>query len=475
MGVEINGLQTRIDNTPLEDRQRRWMSDSQNSLREFYKTDVILMSASLSNNLKELKEELIEEVHEMLNIFESMEQKVNGKSSKENILQNEIDRLLEVSLTSEIQNCVLISIEKQRNELLKAELEKSLSGSKDIQANLLKRIKILENDFKRSQAQGIDFKLKLQHQKEKMDCDVSWKSKLSIINDENVLLKTQVDSVVKERENIKLEYQKLFNSIKATQTQHQKELDEMIEHVNQKTYAYADVRAQNQDLLTLRTLLCVTPLPKNIAVKAKKVSTTKVNTDRSKPITSYLTPKNEQSVESSNSVRRQKSKATKSKDRVLKSKTDKRSSAHVLKMSSSVSIDSNNRETMHSNVCQSNTSVLSTKTVNDAKITTVRNKVSSVLPLSSDSSQRRILSNYMKNKIATSRKWQKWFENQQHFNWTPKSKIAQSLPSEIKSRICVRSTSNTLVTTQKWVAKLSTLPSAFISCDAGDPARPLDC
>nr|GEV61371.1 integrase, catalytic region, zinc finger, CCHC-type, peptidase aspartic, catalytic [Tanacetum cinerariifolium] len=53
-----------------------------------------------------------------------------------------------------------------------AELKKSSSDSKDIQANLLKRIKILENDFKRSQAQSIDFELKWQHQKEKMACDV---------------------------------------------------------------------------------------------------------------------------------------------------------------------------------------------------------------------------------------------------------------------------------------------------------------
>ncbi|GJV61295.1 hypothetical protein Tco_1467395 [Tanacetum coccineum] len=110
-----------------------------------------------------------------------------------------------------------------------------------------------------------------------------------------------------ERENIKLEYQKLFNSIKATRTQHQNEFNELIEHVNQKKYVYADVRAQNQDLLitiselknklqtvdkgknvntkfdkfeTSGTLLCVTPMPKNIAVKAKKVSNTKVNTDR---------------------------------------------------------------------------------------------------------------------------------------------------------------------------------------------------
>ncbi|GKC21384.1 hypothetical protein Tco_1023534 [Tanacetum coccineum] len=42
-----------------------------------------------------------------------------------------------------------------------------------------------------------------------MACDVSLKSRLSTLNDENVLLKTQVDSVVQERENIKLEYQKL--------------------------------------------------------------------------------------------------------------------------------------------------------------------------------------------------------------------------------------------------------------------------
>ncbi|GKC29777.1 hypothetical protein Tco_1037071 [Tanacetum coccineum] len=328
--------------TLLEDRKRIWISDSQNSLREFYKTN-----------------------------------KVAEKSLKENVLQTEIDRLLEVSLSREIRDWVIISVQEQKNKMLRNELEKSSSDSKDIQANLLKRIKILENDFKRSQAQ------------------------------KSVLLKTQVDSIVKERENIKLEYQKFFNSIKATCTQHQKEIDKLIEHVNQKTYAYADVRAQNQDLLmtiselknklktvdkgknvntkfdkfeTWGTLLCVTPLPKNIAIKAKKVSITKVNPDRSKPVTSHSIPKNEQSkkqsvnviargmyritkietqtldsksninvsnskgVESFNSVRRPKSKDNKSKDRVLKNTNDKRPSVHVRKMSSSVSIDSNKRE-----------------------------------------------------------------------------------------------------------------------------------
>ncbi|GJV12677.1 retrovirus-related pol polyprotein from transposon TNT 1-94 [Tanacetum coccineum] len=123
---------------------------------------------------------------------------------------------------------------------------------------------------------------------------------------------------------------------------------------------------------TSETLLYVTPLPKNIAVKAKKVSNTKVNADRSKPFTLQFIPKNEQSqkqsanvivrgmyriikaeiqtpdsktnlnvsnstcVESSNSVRRPKSKDNKSNDIVLKNTNDKSPSAHVRKMSSSV-------------------------------------------------------------------------------------------------------------------------------------------
>ncbi|GJT05657.1 hypothetical protein Tco_0840119 [Tanacetum coccineum] len=65
---------------------------------------------------------------------ETLEDKVNRRSPKENILQNEIDRLLEVSLTSEIRDCVLLSVEKQNIELLKDKLEKSSSDSKDIQA-----------------------------------------------------------------------------------------------------------------------------------------------------------------------------------------------------------------------------------------------------------------------------------------------------------------------------------------------------
>ncbi|GJY38908.1 hypothetical protein Tco_0425272 [Tanacetum coccineum] len=58
------------------------------------------------------------------------------------------------------------------------------------------------------------------------------------------------------------------------------------------------------------------------------------------------------------------SKDTESKNRVLNNTNDKSSFAHVQKVSSSVSIDSNKRETMNSTICQSNASVLNTKTIN---------------------------------------------------------------------------------------------------------------
>ncbi|GJY46042.1 hypothetical protein Tco_0435105 [Tanacetum coccineum] len=156
LGDALTGFYTKINKTLLKDAERRWF---QNKLREFYKTGVIPASRSLYNNLKDIKEELIVEVQEI-----------------------------------EIQDCVLLSATRQKHDLLKDELEKSSNDFKEIQANLLNRIKILKNDFQRPQAQSIDFELKLQHQKEKMACDVPWKSKLSTLNFENVLLKGQVNS-----------------------------------------------------------------------------------------------------------------------------------------------------------------------------------------------------------------------------------------------------------------------------------------
>ncbi|GKC55173.1 retrovirus-related pol polyprotein from transposon TNT 1-94 [Tanacetum coccineum] len=113
---------------------------------------------------------------------------------------------------------------------------------------------------------------------------------------------------------------------------------------------------------TLGKLLCLTPLNTNTSVKAKKVSNAEVKADRSKPITSHSTPKNEQSVESSNSVRRPQSKDNKSKKRVLKNTNIKTTSTNVRNFSSSVSIVSNKRESMSLIVSQSNANVFKAKT-----------------------------------------------------------------------------------------------------------------
>ncbi|GJS12361.1 retrovirus-related pol polyprotein from transposon TNT 1-94 [Tanacetum coccineum] len=46
-----------------------------------------------------------------------------------------------------------------------------------------------------------------------------------------------------------MEYKKLFDSIQKTRSQTQKEMDELIAHVSEKTYAYGVIRAENQNLL----------------------------------------------------------------------------------------------------------------------------------------------------------------------------------------------------------------------------------
>ncbi|GKA37288.1 hypothetical protein Tco_0723853 [Tanacetum coccineum] len=121
----------------------------------------------------EIKQEITEEVQEMLDILESMEKKVEQQSQKDKKIQNEIDRLLETSLSREIRDCVLLSVEKQKNEMLMLTKEKLSNDSKDIQATMEQRIKILENDFNLAETQYVNLDLKMQHQKEKMACDVS--------------------------------------------------------------------------------------------------------------------------------------------------------------------------------------------------------------------------------------------------------------------------------------------------------------
>ncbi|GKC97660.1 hypothetical protein Tco_1167935 [Tanacetum coccineum] len=175
------------------------------------------------------QKEFPEDVQVMMNIFELIESELY-ETLKQNELLN--GRLLEAM-----------------KHILNVEIKKVKSKSKDVQENLLKRIKILENDFQRCQVQSIDFELQLQYQKEKTDCEQSlknlcensWISKMEKLENENVSLEFQVQYLNKELEHVKLVYHKLFDSIKKIRSQTQKQVNELIESVNQKTYAYGDV------------------------------------------------------------------------------------------------------------------------------------------------------------------------------------------------------------------------------------------
>ncbi|GJT52110.1 hypothetical protein Tco_0978267 [Tanacetum coccineum] len=186
--------------------------------------------------------------------------------------------------------------------MLMFEMEKISNDSKDIQATMLQQIKILENDFERAEAQYINLDLKMQHQKEKNACDF---------------------------------------------------------------FRGKNVNTKFDKSATLEKLIYVKPLNKNKEIKAKIVSKVNVKIDKSKPVTLCSTPKNEQDVASSSSVRRPKSKDTNSKERVLMNTKSKSTPKDVNKSQSSVSLVFNKRDIMNLTVFASNTNVLKEEIVND--------------------------------------------------------------------------------------------------------------
>ncbi|GJT17319.1 hypothetical protein Tco_0876025 [Tanacetum coccineum] len=286
--------------------------------------------------------------YEFLNEVETQSTSyVNPLFAKDNQEKNELsttwkqneflnDQLLEAKLKYEIECCVLLSDECVNN-YVQDEIEKIQRDSIEIQEGMQKRIKILENDVQKCQKQSLDFELQIQHEKErrksesslKTVCETSWISKMENIENENVSLEFKVQSLIKERENVKLEYQKLFDSIKKTRTQTQGEINELIEHVTQKTYAYAEVRAHNQDLLITisklkaklkndkkgksvntkfdktnvsNKLVCVTPLNKQDFQNKIVAPKTEEKHVLSKTVTLQTSPNKQKAVERNNNV-----------------------------------------------------------------------------------------------------------------------------------------------------------------------------
>ncbi|GJT99155.1 hypothetical protein Tco_1094673 [Tanacetum coccineum] len=130
------------------------------------------------------------------------------------------------------------------------------------------------------------------------------------LESENVSLKDQVQYLIQERENVKTEYKKLFDSIKKTRAQTQGEINELIENVKQKTYAYAEVRSQIQELLI--TISELRAKLKDVKKRMYKVGTSQVtNTNKTKSVLSST------GLSATSSVRRSSNRDSSFKDSVV--------------------------------------------------------------------------------------------------------------------------------------------------------------
>ncbi|GJT20454.1 hypothetical protein Tco_0890391 [Tanacetum coccineum] len=212
----------------------------QNSRRAsmFYTSkEEIALNDFCRDQVKPLLNELLEYFDGFQNLFQRDIKEMKDVFEQNDVNLDEIERqnellkyqLLEASLKHDIELCVLLNYECV-DKSLHDELERVKKKSLEIQEGLKARIKILEKDFQRCEKQSVDFEIQK-------------------LEDENVSLDFKVQSLIKERDNAKMEYKKLFDSIKKTRSQTQKEMNELIAHVSEKTYEYGAIHAENQNLL----------------------------------------------------------------------------------------------------------------------------------------------------------------------------------------------------------------------------------
>ncbi|GJT20750.1 hypothetical protein Tco_0890687 [Tanacetum coccineum] len=157
------------------------------STREYFYKELKLINDHLRQCVNDFQQEFTKEVKEMIDIFDSMESELDETLKRNDIFDIALDRLLEVTLSQNIENLVMYSCVENENENVRKENEKLLTESNDVQESLLNHIKILENDFQRCQAQSIAFELNLQHKKEKYVFKNSWISKAKKLDDAQYL------------------------------------------------------------------------------------------------------------------------------------------------------------------------------------------------------------------------------------------------------------------------------------------------
>nr|GEV71510.1 hypothetical protein [Tanacetum cinerariifolium] len=112
-----------------------------------------------NKEMSDLHEKKMPNESKLLKLFVELDKSISD-------LQTKTDKAL-LKDRREIKDCVLLYVKKHNNEILMLQKEKVSNDSKDIQATIEKRIKILENDFKRAEAQYVNLDLKMKHQNKK--------------------------------------------------------------------------------------------------------------------------------------------------------------------------------------------------------------------------------------------------------------------------------------------------------------------
>ncbi|GJZ65859.1 hypothetical protein Tco_0622555 [Tanacetum coccineum] len=158
LGDALSGLYTRINKTLLQDAEH-------------------------------IKEELIEKVQEILNIFESMESKVDRTSKKHEILQNKIDQLLEANIANDVKNLVMQSYVEIKN---KEEIER-----------------ISKDNFAKLEAQSITFEIALQHKTQENNSLKTLQKE-----NENFMASLQIENA-----HLKQTHKDLFESVQSSRVE----------------------------------------------------------------------------------------------------------------------------------------------------------------------------------------------------------------------------------------------------------------
>ncbi|GKA64227.1 hypothetical protein Tco_0763833, partial [Tanacetum coccineum] len=134
--LKMKGKMVLINYAKLNNLYDTFVPQTEFSDEQRYFSEASTSNVTTKTESPQRPKEFTKEVQEMLNVFDSMESEVDVILKKNENFQNDLDRLLEASLTVDVKNYVLFSIEQVENQKIRDEIEKISKVCKDVQANL---------------------------------------------------------------------------------------------------------------------------------------------------------------------------------------------------------------------------------------------------------------------------------------------------------------------------------------------------